>query len=230
MKLGTLLFAGLTIAGVAVGTLLAVQRGAKPVPGADADAPGPAPTPIELITAKPLPPEFIRLQEPVSIEAAFGRSELSGMPVDHVPVSPLLELNLDRRWDVALQLAPPRPSGDLPPARASDEVVEPPADDEAVSREYPLRGLSGEALAAARQGLILLKSGFALLKEGESMYRDEGPRGAEGREKLREAAGALREAQERFRTALRHSPGHPDLNTLMRESKAMLYHCMKHGM
>lgn len=230
MKLGPLLFAGLTVAGVAVGMLFAVQRGLRPVPGAVETQPDAAPQPIELITAKPLPPEVIPLQSPVSLESAFGRTEISGVPVEHVPTSPLLELNFDRRWDVALQLAPPRPAADLPPARASDEVVEPRADVNALGRDYPFHGLKGEARVAADQGLSRLRSGFAMLKEGESMYREEGERGTEGRRKLRQAADVLREAVDRFRTALRHAPNHSELLVLMRESKAALYHCMKHGM
>jgi hypothetical protein len=217
------------LAGLIAGAGLAVARGGAALDDDVLQEQSP-PAPVVLNTAVPAPPEHALLANPVSLEGAFGRGELTGESVASVPQDPLQELELDRRWDVALALAVPRPSGDLPPARAADERQEPRADAALLQREPDFSRLPPEARAGAANGLRELRQGYELLRDGDRLYREAGEAGQQGRLKIRQAAERFRGAINLLETALRFAPGDRELLILLREAKAGLYHCMKHGM
>jgi hypothetical protein len=221
----------LIFAGLAVGGTLAILGAMKQ--GEESDQPGEQMAeelPILLNTARP--PELGKtpLEKPISLESPFGRSELTGMSVTHVPDNPLEELNFDRRWDVSLALKPPKPPSDLPPEQAPDEVLEPEAPKESSRPKVSLDDLPNESKGHAEAAIISLRDGTKLLTEGMREMRLPGKEGAEGRQKIRDAADLLRDARDKLEQALKLAPQHAELLRLMQEVKANLYICMKHGM
>ena len=222
---------GLIFAGVILGGVLAVVQVAAS--GPDEEQAGEetvAAPPIVLNTAKPPTIERTPLNSPLSLENAFGRTELTGLAVKRVPDNPLDELDFDRRWDVSLALRPPKPPADLPPERAKDEVAEPETNDTSLEADLHLADLPGEAKQRAEDALVSLRKGTKLLKEGMREFRQPGEAGAEGSRKVREAADLLRDARDKLESALKLAPQHAELLRLMQEAKANLYICMKHGM
>lgn len=223
---------GLIFAGIAAGGVLAVVQVVGAAGGQDADEGEEevVAQPVVLNTARP--PELGKtpLSRPVSLESGFGRSELTGMPVSKVPENPLDEIPIDRRWDVNLALKPPRPPSDLPPARATDEVVQIDEPEEASAREsFRFQNLPPEARSIADNALVSLKEGTATLKKGMSQFRRPGQEGKEGQQMIREAAELLRDARDKLSSALELAPQDPELLRLMQEAKANLYICIKHG-
>ena len=223
---------GLIFLGIIVGGALAIGQA---VSGGDDEGGGDGQTtvaasPILLNTAKPAETARTPLAKPLSLESAFGRSELTGLPINHVPSNPLEELDFDRRWDVSLAMRPPKPPADLPPERAKDEVVEPETDDTSLQSDVELADLPNEARQRAEAALISLRDGSKLLKEGMNEFRRPGEAGQEGRRKVRESADLLRDARDKLESALKLAPQHPELLRLMQEVKANLYICLKHGM
>lgn len=224
-----LIFAGIGVGGVlAVKGAIATRQVAEQPTEQQASA-----SPILLNTAKP--PELGKspLAKPLSLESAFGRSEFTGVAVNHVPLSPLDELDYDRRWDVALAKKPPRPSApptDLPPQPASDEVAEPERRESSLQEDVNLDDLPNEARKRADDALVSLRDGTRLLKEGMNTFRRPGEEGVQGSRKIREAANLLRDARDKLDAALKLAPQHPELLRLMQEAKANLYICLKHGM
>jgi hypothetical protein len=221
-----LIFAGLA-AGGAFAIVQAVSSGPEESQPAGQVAEA---SPIMLNTAKPPAQAKTPLNKPLSLESAFGRSELTGLPVSHVPDNPLDELDFDRRWDVSMALRPPKPPADLPPERASDEVVEPQTDDNSLNTDPELADLPNEAKQRAEAALVSLRDGTKLLKEGMNEFRRPGEEGVEGSRKVRKAADLLRDARDKLENALKLAPQHPELLRLMQEAKANLYICLKHGM
>ena len=219
-----LIFAG--IAGGAALAILAAVSGPDP---AEEQQQQVADSPIVLNTAKP--PELGKtpLNKPISLESGFGRSELTGEEVLRVPENPLDELIFDRRWDISISLTPPAPPTDLPPAKASDEVGEPAAEDASLKDDYHLADLPNEARTYADEAVTALKKGTNLLKEGMKESRMPGQAGREGRKKVADAADFLRDARDKLTKALQLSPNHAELLHLMQETKANLYICLKHG-
>jgi hypothetical protein len=189
-----------------------------------------AAAPVVLNTAAPLEAPHVPIASPLSLESAFGRSELTGTQVDRVAANPLHELGFDRRWDVVLEMRPPKPGAELPPQPATDEVIEPEPDTTAGSDTYDFQNLPADARARASEGLKALRDGTELLRQGEQEFRKRGQDGVEGRRKIREAAVMLREAIKKFEVALRAAPTNRELLDLIQEAKANLYFCMKHGM
>ncbi len=232
MRARSIVPAVLIVSGFAFGAALGVHGGTRPLPAELAVVPmqETAPSPIELNTGKPPSSQRVPLAKPVSLEGAFGRSELSGSEVKRVPANPLSELNIDRRWDIALDLRPPRPGLDLPSAPAADEVNEPEPGTTELREQYDFSALPQDARARAQDGVKALREGAAILREGEKSFREPGQAGLEGRKKVREAAVLLRHAGEQLASALRVAPGNRELLDLLQESKALLYFCLKHGM
>ena len=224
-----LIFAGIGVGGVlAVKGAIATREVAEQPTEQQASA-----SPILLNTARP--PELGKtpLAKPLSLESAFGRSELTGVTVNHVPLDPLDELAFDRSWDVALAKRPPRPTAaptDLPPQPASDEVSEPEREETSLKEDVNLDDLPTEARKRADDALVSLRDGSKLLKEGMNSFRRPGEEGVQGSRKIREAADLLRDARDKLEAALQLAPQHPELLRLMQEAKANLYICLKHGM
>ncbi|MBX3458904.1 MAG: hypothetical protein KF696_02925 [Planctomycetes bacterium] len=230
MFIGGLVRNVLIFGGLAAGGVMAVYGAVRPVNGGGEQVSDAKPSPVVLNTARPPERPVIPLAKPVSLESGFGRTELTGVATKAVPINPLDELVIDRRWDVRNELPPPKPSSDLPPARASDEVAEPKSEPSTVHAEYDFSNLPPEARARANEGVQALKEGTAMLKEGDRLFRRPGEEGQEGRRKIREAANILRNAKEKLEAALRLAPDNRDLHELLREAKANIYTCMKHGM
>ncbi|MCA8913722.1 MAG: hypothetical protein KDB82_18705 [Planctomycetes bacterium] len=220
-----LIFAGLAVGG-ALAILGAVQRDDSGEQGGDDTV---AEAPIVLNTAKPPDLGKTPLAKPISLESPFGRSELTGLPVNHVPDNPLEELDFDRRWDVSLALKPPKPPSDLPPEKATDEVLEPEPAESSIEGNVHLDDLPNEARSHADAALINLRDGTRLLKEGMIEMRRPGQEGFEGAKKVRDAADLLRDARDKLEEALKFAPQHAELLRLMQEVKANLYICLKHG-
>lgn len=219
----------LIFSGIAAGGALAIYGTVRPVAGAEQISQE-KPSPVVLNTARPPERAIIPLAKPVSLESGFGRTELTGVATKAVPLNPLDELAIDRRWDVNNELPPPKPSTDLPPARATDEIVEPKSEPDTVSADYDFSQLPPEARARANEGVQALKEGTDLLREGDRQFRRPGEEGLEGRRKMREAAKILRVAKDKLEAALKLAPDNRDLHELLREAKANIYTCMKHGM
>ncbi|MCB9932527.1 MAG: hypothetical protein H6841_03805 [Planctomycetes bacterium] len=222
---------GLIFAGMGIGGALAIagaiaSKEEPEQPGETAVAS----SPITLNTAKPPDLGKTPLAKPLSLESAFGRSELTGLPVAHVPLNPLEELDFDRRWDITLALKSPKPPVDLPPQPAPDEVAEPEHDDASLRADVKLDDLPNEAKQRANDALVSLRDGSKLLKEGMNQFRRPGEEGVQGSRKIREAADLLRDARDKLESALKLAPQHPELLRLMQEAKANLYICLKHGM
>lgn len=217
----------LIVGGVAGGVALTVRGAIAELPPA-ADTGPAAPQPVTLNTAKPpaLPPA--PLQNPLSLESVYGRSELTGSAVKRVPADPLDETNIDRRWDVTLELPPPRVDNDLPPAKASDEVPEPVATG-ASQDEFDLSDLPESAKAAAASGQDSLRQGMKLLREGRDMVQKLGSDNdlREGQQKLVDATHMLEDARDHFRRALQVAPNHAALLALLQDAKAGIYSVMK---
>ncbi|MCC7509801.1 MAG: hypothetical protein IT464_10535 [Planctomycetes bacterium] len=236
MFIGGLLRNVFIFSGIAAGGAMAIWGAARPIEGADEIAVAQNASPIVLNTARPPDRPLIPLAKPISLEKGFGRTELTGIPTRVVPPNALDELNLDRRWDGLPTREPdaevktPLPSSELPPPKATDEVSEPTSDDAALQDEYHFNDLPAEARARALEGLKSLKEGTELLKEGDREFRQPGETGMEGRRKIREAAKILRVAKDKLEAALRIVPDNRDLLELVRDAKANLYTCMKHGM
>jgi hypothetical protein len=228
LKPGPVIQAGLILSGLAAGVLLGVTGGMQPVAQARQQTAA-APVPVELNTVAPPPAARTPLDKPVSLESAFGRSELSGNRVTRVPPSPLWELGFDRRWDVVLEMKPPRPGADLPPEPAPDELQEPESGLADLKAEYEFSNLPPEAQTRALSGVKDLREGTALLKEGERSFRRDDREGMQGRQKMKDAAVLFRSAVEKFEFALRTAPQDRELLDLIQEAKANLYFCMKHG-
>lgn len=233
MKLFGYIRNGLILVGILVGAGLAASQ----ILSVNDDETNAADTsvserqPVVLNTALPPETETRPLAKPVSLEHAFGRSELTGARVSTVPANPLDELPIDRRWDVSLDLAPPKPPTDLPPMRATDEIVgidqtgeRPPQQD------TRLKGLPPEPRKYAEFAVASLKTGTAKLKLGLSQFRRSGAEGEEGDKNMREAAELFRDARDNLTRALNMAPQNPKLLRLMREIKEKLYVCIKHGM
>ncbi|MCA8935890.1 MAG: hypothetical protein KDB68_06765 [Planctomycetes bacterium] len=222
---------GLIFAGITVGGALAIVGAMQG--GEETEALGEevvADAPIVLNTAKPPNLGTTPLAKPISLESPFGRSELTGLPVTSVPDSPLDELDFDRRWDVSLALKPPKPPTDLPPEKATDEIVEPEREDTSLEGRVELGDLPNESRQHAESALASLRDGTQMLKEGMSEMRRSGQEGVDGRRKVREAADLLRDARDKLELALKLAPQHAELLRLMQEAKANLYICLKHGM
>lgn len=220
--------------GVAAGVALFFFRIIPKQPeadGSDREAESAAPAaPVVLHTARPPSLRRSPLSKPVSLGSGFGRSELTGAEVARVPASPLDELDIDRRWDVNLDLRPPEPPSDLPSTPASDEVSPPDeAEDPAPQAEYDINHLEPQARVYAREALETMNAGNEKLKEGSRLARRGGREGEQGRELIREAAALLRESRDTLEMALRLVPRDTELIRMMRDIKANLYVCMKHG-
>lgn len=221
-----LIFAGIVVGG-GLAILGAIQGGDEEQPAGDDTV---AEAPILLNTAKPPSLGKTPLAKPISLESPFGRSELTGLPVTHVPDSPLDELDFNRSWDVSLELKPPRPPSDLPPEKASDEIVEPEPAESSLKTDADLDDLPSESRQHAQAALVSLRDGTKLLTEGLKEMRRSGQEGVEGRRKIREAAELLRDSRDKLELALKLAPQNPELLRLMQETKANLYICLKHGM
>jgi hypothetical protein len=220
----------LILGGLAGGAALGYIGGSQPVPETATQQQAQAAAPVVLNTAAPLEAPHLPLSSPLSLESAFGRSELTGAQVDRVAANPLHELSFDRRWDVVLEMRPPKPGAELPPEPASDEVAEPEPDTAAVEDTYDFKHLPADARARALEGLKALRDGTEVLRQGEQEFRRRGSEGAEGRQKIRNAAVMLRDAITKFEVALRAAPNDRELLDLIQDAKANLYFCMKHGM
>lgn len=227
MALAVMLRNLLIVGGVAGGVALTVRGAIAELPAAD-HAGQAAPQPVTLNTARPpaLPPA--PLQNPLSLESVYGRGELTGQAVRRVPADPLEEVNLDRRWDVTLELPPPRVDNDLPAAKAGDEVAEPVATG-ASQDEFDLSDLPEAAKAAAASGQDCLRQGMTLLRDGREMVQRMGSDNdrREGQKKLEDATQMLEDARDHFRRALQLAPNHAALLALLQEAKAGIYSVTK---
>ncbi|MBZ0136009.1 MAG: hypothetical protein K8I27_06510 [Planctomycetes bacterium] len=218
----------LIFAGIAGGGVLAVMGARSNEDAAAADQQAAA-APIVLNTAHPPEPAVTPLNKPISLESGFGRSELTGKDVLRVPENPLDELIFDRSWDISITLTPPKPPTDLPPEKASDEVSEPEQEDTSLQDEVNFGNLPADARKHAEEALSDLREGTRILKEGLKESRKSGQEGRAGREKLAAAGDYFRDARDKLTKALQIAPNHPDLLSLMQETKANLYICMKQG-
>jgi hypothetical protein len=219
----------LIFAGIGVGGVLAIAGAIKSNEDANQNNEPVAAAPIVLNTAKPPDLGMTPFGKPVSLGSAFGRTELTGQAVLHVPANPLDELDFDRSWDVQLNLRAPKLPIDLPPDPASDEVSEPERDDTSLKKDPELSDLPAEARRHADEALVSLRNGTEALKEGMRQARMPGEEGVAGNRRIREAADMLRDSRDKLTLALEAAPNHPVLLRLMQETKANLYVCLKHG-
>ena len=176
-------------------------------------------SPIVLNTASPPIPRLVQLRKPLALDSSFGRMELTGEKVTHIPRNPLHALSYTREWDVALVLAPPKPPVDLPPAPPEDEVREPKPADIPESAFRDLSDLPRRAQTFAQAGIKALTEGIRIYREAMTQrirYRERG-------ELLADAARYFRDARDSLLEALEFSPDHRVLLRLIQETKANLY-------
>ncbi|MDC1143044.1 hypothetical protein OAU50_08130 [Planctomycetota bacterium] len=225
-----LIFAGLAGGGVflfmsATSEIVDPNAVAQDTAGVEKDSP------IILQTASPTRTDLIPLSKPLSLEASFGRMELTGVVEKHVSKNPLEALDFDRRWDVTLALEPPKPSSDLPPEKATDEVIEPEPEDvvEIDPEEFEdLSELPEDVQRAAQDAKNMLEAANTLLFDGLDMLRGMGSKRDEANQMLRDADDLFVKARERLMDAVMVAPNHPLLLSRMREIKAGLYSSRKH--
>lgn len=185
-------------------------------------------SPIVLQTASPVSEEYLHLSKPLSLEARFGRSELTGVAAKSISNNPLAGLNFDRRWDISLVLDVPEQSADLPPDRANDEVIEPELEDIISDEADGLEDLPESIQNTANKASIMLVKANKLLSEGMKLSRGSTRQRAEGSLILKEADALFVEARDVLSEALMAEPNHPFLMSRMREIKAGLYSVRKH--
>ncbi len=221
---------GLIFAGMAAGGAVAIAAAAKAPESADN---GPvAATPVVLNTARPLELPLAQLGKPVSLDSAFGRTEVTGIATFRVPADPLGELGVNREFDGNLDLEPPKTATDLPPQKAADEFIpgeEPKAGTPTTKVAVSLADLPKEAKESAEAGKAALEEGNRLLQEGINLVRGVGVQRDlnEGDRLLAEAARQFEAARDHLREALIRAPNHPGLLDMMQEAKANLFNARK---
>ncbi len=163
-----------------------------------------------------------RLSDPASLDAAWGRRELTGIETAEAPKDALAALPIDRTHDHVLVTLAPLPPAELPPA-APDEKVEPyeleapetPPVEDLASLPPLARGLA-EAAAKLYADATRLQSAA---KPGEDAYF-----------KNQEAAGKiLREARDKLDKALDIAPDAKVLLDMMQQVKLALFTANKTG-
>jgi len=223
----------LILAGIGAGALIAVQSALK-TPPAPPQAPADASRAVILNTARAAPAPVAMLARPLSLDSAFGRSELGGVRVFGAPADPLFELDIERRYDRIVLGLPPMPSVDGRPIRAEDEVIagedERPARPARVSDER-LADLPQGARQSADSGRVELQEGNKLMHEGLAILRGdkEGTTLDEPDRLLSRAARHFEAARDQLRAALAFAPEHRALLEMLQEAKTNLYTCMKHS-
>ncbi len=177
-----------------------------------------------LQTAKPLPEGRSPLASPLSLEHQFGRAELIGKPVKHISKNPLEALSFDRQWDFNLDLEPPEPSSDLPPAQATDEVMEP-EPEEIVERE-PIADMSDlpeDVQRRAKNAKAISEEAYTLYFDGMDLMQESAAKRHEANVMLRDAVEKFKKARDVLRDAMRNVPNHAVLMEMMRDIKAGMY-------
>lgn len=220
--------------GIAVGGFVAVRAAMEAPPPVDAGAAGDV-VPVLLNTARPVDTPLMRLAKPISLESAFGRTELTGMPTFRVSPDPLHDLGINRDYDGNIELRPERIAPDLPEKKASDEVtakeLDEPLPPRPVAAGTNLDDLPRDARGFADQGKTALDQATTLLVDGLDMVRGAGDarRRELGNQKLAEAARLFETARDHLREALLRAPNHPGVLDLLQEAKAGLFAARKHG-
>lgn len=182
-----------------------------------------------LQTAKPLPEGRSPLASPLSLEHQFGRAELTGQQVKHISKNPLEALSFDRQWDFNLDLEPPEPSSDLPPAQATDEIMEP-EPEEIVKRE-PIADMSDlpeDVQRRAASVKAISEEAYELYFKGMDLMQSSASSRDEANSLLREAVEKFKKARDVLRDAMRNVSNHALLMEMMRDIKAGLYAANKY--
>ncbi len=162
--------------------------------------------------------ERLTLDAPLALDFPQGRNSLTGEDVQIIPTNPLLEFDVDRRFDSQINLPPPAITGELPPARASDEVQNDGNTTTSTSSTSRVDDLPDDVKTIATTGFAHLEEGNRLLVEGMDLIRTSGG-GDKGSEKLRNAFAAFTMALDELSAALKRAPDNRALEAGVRDAR-----------
>ncbi|MEE9310781.1 MAG: hypothetical protein V3V10_00085 [Planctomycetota bacterium] len=182
-----------------------------------------------LQTVRPLAEGRSPLASPLSLEHQFGRAELTGQRVRHIPKNPLEALDFDRQWDFNLDLEPPEPSNDLPPAQATDEVMEPEPEEVVEYKQIAdMSDLPEDVQRRAEDAKAISEEAYELYFEGVDLMQSSADGRDEANRLLGEAVEKFKKARDILHDAAKNNPAHAVLMDIMRDIKSGLFAANKY--